>query len=61
MANNLIATASISVDATRQKVWNALTDPAAIKRYMFGSDVTSDWKVGGTPSDCSRERRSPVR
>ena len=48
MANNLVATASISINASRQKVWNALTDPAVIKRYMFGSDVTSDWTVGSS-------------
>ena len=48
MANNLVATASISINASRQRVWNALTDPEVIKRYMFGSDVTSDWTVGSS-------------
>ena len=28
------------------KVWDALTNPAIIKEYMFGTDTTSDWKVG---------------
>lgn len=28
------------------KVWDALTNPAIIKQYMFGTDTTSDWKVG---------------
>jgi uncharacterized protein YndB with AHSA1/START domain len=27
-------------------VWDALTDPEVIKKYMFGSTVTSDWKKG---------------
>jgi uncharacterized protein YndB with AHSA1/START domain len=48
MPENLIATASVWVDASREKVWTALTDPAILKQYMFGSDVTSDWKVGAT-------------
>jgi uncharacterized protein YndB with AHSA1/START domain len=38
----------VTIDASRQRVWEALTDPAIIKKYMFGSDVTSDWTVGGT-------------
>jgi uncharacterized protein YndB with AHSA1/START domain len=48
MAKNLIATASVSIDASRDTVWNALTDPEIIARYMFGSRVTSDWTVGST-------------
>ncbi len=28
------------------KVWDALVDPDAIKRYMFGTTVTSDWREG---------------
>jgi uncharacterized protein YndB with AHSA1/START domain len=48
MTDNLVATASVTINANREKVWNALTDPAIIKRYMFGSEVTSDWKVGST-------------
>jgi len=31
-----------------QRVWQALTDPADIARYMFGARVTSDW-VEGSP------------
>jgi uncharacterized protein YndB with AHSA1/START domain len=27
-------------------VWKATTDPKAIKRYMFGADVTSEWREG---------------
>jgi len=46
MTKNLVATASVTINASREKVWQALTDPAIIKRYMFGSDVTSDWEVG---------------
>jgi uncharacterized protein YndB with AHSA1/START domain len=44
---NLIARASITVAAPAEKVWDALVTPAAIKQYMFGTTVVSDWKVGG--------------
>ena len=34
--------------ASPARVWSALTDPAEIKRYMFGSEVETDWKPGST-------------
>jgi uncharacterized protein YndB with AHSA1/START domain len=43
---NLIARCSITVAAPAEKVWNALVTPAAIKRYMFGTTVISDWTEG---------------
>jgi uncharacterized protein YndB with AHSA1/START domain len=48
MPTNFIATASVTIAASPVRVWAALTDPALIKRYMFGSEVTSDWTVGST-------------
>jgi len=48
MPENRVATAIVTVDASPERVWAALTDPAIIRRYMFGSTVTSDWKVGST-------------
>ncbi len=42
----LIATASVTIDATRAEVWDALTNPQVIKQYMFGTNVVSDWRVG---------------
>jgi uncharacterized protein YndB with AHSA1/START domain len=44
---DLVATASITIDAPRAKVWSALVTPSAIKQYMFGADVRSDWDEGG--------------
>ena len=43
---NLIARASITINAPGDKVWNALVDPAAIRQYMFGTTVVSDWHEG---------------
>jgi uncharacterized protein YndB with AHSA1/START domain len=41
-----VATAEIEVDASPDRVWAALTDPRQIKRYMFGSEVVTDWRPG---------------
>jgi uncharacterized protein YndB with AHSA1/START domain len=46
MDKNLVAKASVIVNATTEEVWDALVDPGAIKEYMFGADVSSDWRVG---------------
>lgn len=43
---SLIANASINIDAPKDKVWAALVDPKAIKQYMFGTDLTSDFREG---------------
>jgi uncharacterized protein YndB with AHSA1/START domain len=46
MNTNLIATASVIIDAPIARVWNALLNPEAIKQYMFGTNVASDWREG---------------
>ena len=46
MSENHVATSSIAIAAPRQRVWQVLTDPAAIKEFMFGTDVETDWSVG---------------
>jgi uncharacterized protein YndB with AHSA1/START domain len=43
---NIVATAETDISASPAHVWSALTDPAQIKRYMFGSQVETDWKPG---------------
>ena len=47
MDNNLIARASIKINATNSKCWDALVNPEAIKQYMFGTNVVTDWREGG--------------
>lgn len=46
MAKGLVATATITIEADTQRVWQALIDPAQIKQYLFGTDAVSDWTVG---------------
>jgi uncharacterized protein YndB with AHSA1/START domain len=41
-----VATAQCEIDAPPGEVWRALTDRELIKQYMFGSEVTTDWKPG---------------
>ncbi|MCF3141600.1 SRPBCC domain-containing protein [Paenarthrobacter sp. AR 02] len=40
------AVATASIPANRQKVWEALTDPALIKQYFLGTNVETTWRVG---------------
>jgi uncharacterized protein YndB with AHSA1/START domain len=30
-----------------EKVWKGLTDPTIVKQYFFGTNLKSDWQVGG--------------
>ena len=46
IAANNISKAGITINASADKVWHALTDPGLIKKYMFGTTVISDWKEG---------------
>jgi uncharacterized protein YndB with AHSA1/START domain len=46
MKRTFKAQTSITINAPVTKVWKALTDPKAIKQFMFGADVKTDWKVG---------------
>ena len=43
---NLIAQASTTIAAPVAAVWEALTSPALIKQYMFGTEVVSHWQEG---------------
>ncbi len=43
MSQNLLAKTTTSIAAKKSIVWNALVKPEAIKQYMFGTDVQSDW------------------
>ena len=40
------ATTRITIRANAPKVWDALTNPAIVKQYLFGTEVRSDWQVG---------------
>ena len=46
MSQPLIVTSTITIRASAARVWDALTNPAQTKEYMFGCEALSDWKVG---------------
>jgi uncharacterized protein YndB with AHSA1/START domain len=41
-----IARAEIDIAAPPERVWRALTDPAAVKQYFFGTELVTDWQPG---------------
>ncbi len=42
----LVAEATTTIAAPVATVWDALTTPATIKHYMFGTEVVTDWQQG---------------
>jgi uncharacterized protein YndB with AHSA1/START domain len=46
MDQKFISEATTTINAPVSKVWEALTDPGLIEQYLYGTEVTSDWKVG---------------
>jgi len=46
MNHDLVVSQSITVDAPVEKVWTALTEPALIAEYLFGTETVTDWKPG---------------
>ena len=45
---NLVCETPITIDADASKVWKAITTPRLIKKYLFGTNASSDWKEGST-------------
>ena len=46
MDKSLIASSSIQIKSTAEKIWEVMTNPDKIKVYLFGTNVKTDWKVG---------------
>src|SRR5262249_32926794 len=46
MSRGYTAEASVNINAPATRVWDALTDPAQVKQYFFGTDLETDWQVG---------------
>ena len=43
MAKNI---SRVKINASVQKVWDALTKPELVKQWQYGSDIITDWKTG---------------
>lgn len=39
---------TISIKASKAEVWDALVNPEKIKKYLFGTETKTDWKVGSS-------------
>jgi len=39
---------SVFINASAARIWKALTDPAEVKQYLFNTEMSADWKVGGS-------------
>lgn len=46
MDTKFVAKAALMINAPPSKVWEALTRPELIQQYLFGTQVTTDWRVG---------------
>ncbi len=46
MNKDLIASASVQINASAPDVWDALTNAEKIKVYLYGTNTITDWKVG---------------
>ena len=46
MSRGFEAIKAVTIHATRHQVWDALTNPEMVKRYMHGTNMSTDWKEG---------------
>ena len=46
MEQRLVSRSNTIINAPVNKVWEALTNPALIKEYLFGTNTITDWKKG---------------
>ncbi|HKH08806.1 MAG TPA: SRPBCC domain-containing protein [Agromyces sp.] len=47
MGERYVSTSTIRIDARRDRVWAVLTDPNAAREFMFGTELETDWSIGG--------------
>jgi uncharacterized protein YndB with AHSA1/START domain len=46
MTEKFVAEKRITINASADAVWQALTDPALVKQYMHGTNMETTWQVG---------------
>ena len=46
MSRGFEAVKTVTIHATKGEVWNALTNPAMVKQYLHGTEMSTDWKEG---------------
>lgn len=50
MTRGFVAINTITIDAPRARVWDALTNPKKVKQYMHGTEMSTDWTEGNAIS-----------
>ena len=50
MTRGFEAVKSVTIDAPKAAVWDALTRPDKVKQYMHGTEMSTDWKEGSSIS-----------
>jgi uncharacterized protein YndB with AHSA1/START domain len=46
MTRGFEAMNKVTINAPRADVWDALTNPEKVKKYMHGTEMSTDWKEG---------------
>jgi len=46
MKTNITGHVSVNIKAPVSKVWEGLTEPAVIKKWLYGANTKTDWKPG---------------
>lgn len=46
MSKSMIIKEKILFQSSSEEVWDLLTNPEMTRKYMFGSEIISDWAVG---------------
>ena len=46
MNDQYIATVSVTINANPARIWHVLTDAAEVKKYMFDTEIETDWQKG---------------
>lgn len=48
MITGNLSTYKTTINASVEKVWEALINPEMVKQYFFGSTQETDWKIGSS-------------
>jgi uncharacterized protein YndB with AHSA1/START domain len=47
MTNRFEASTSLEIEAAPERVWQVLTEPELVRRYMHDTELDTDWSEGG--------------
>lgn len=46
MKGNLLLRTSVLINSSPKKIWTALTDPNQVRKWLFGTEMKTNWKEG---------------